>query len=51
MSKSEDVINRAYRNIPKEIAGFNMNLDGFPFRGIKYYLLLMKRKIYKIMRV
>jgi hypothetical protein len=51
MSKSKDVINRAYINIPKEIAGFNMDLDGFPFRGIRYYLLLMKRKIYKIMRV
>lgn len=51
MSKSEDVVNRAYRNIPKEVPLVNMNLDIFPFRGIRYYLLLMKRKIYKIMRV
>ena len=44
MSKSEDVINRAYRNVPKEVSGFNMDLDGLPFKGIKYYWLLLKRK-------
>ena len=44
MSKSEDVINRAYRNVPKEVSAFDMNLDSFSFRGIKYYWLLLKRK-------
>ena len=44
MLKSEDVINRAYRNVPKEVSGFNMDLDSLPFKGIKYYWLLLKRK-------
>ena len=44
MKKSEDVINRAYGNIPKDIYGFNLNLDNFPFRGIRYYWLILKRK-------
>jgi len=44
MSKSEDVINRAYRNVPKEVPLVNMNLDSFSFRGIRYYWLLLKRK-------
>lgn len=44
MLKSEDVINRAYRNVPKEVSAFDMNLDSFSFRGIKYYWLLLKRK-------
>jgi len=44
MSKSEDTINRAYGNVPKEVSLFNLNLDVFPFRGIKYYWLILKRK-------
>jgi hypothetical protein len=44
MLKSEDVINRAYRNVPKEVSAFDMNLDSFSFRGIKYHWLLLKRK-------
>ena len=44
MSKSEDVINRAYRNVPKEVPLVNMNLDSFSFRGIRYYWLILMRK-------
>ena len=44
MKNSEDVINRAYGNIPKEVSWFDLNLDNFPFRGIKYYWLILKRK-------
>lgn len=44
MKNSEDVINRAYSNVPKEISQFNLNLDNFHFRGIRYYWLLLKRK-------
>ena len=37
MSKQEDVINRAYRNIPNEV-GFAWNWDTTPtWRGIRYY--------------
>jgi len=44
MSNSVNIINRAYGNIPKEITQFELNLDSFPFRGVRYYWLLLKRK-------
>ena len=44
MKNSEDVIVRAYGNVPKEVTWLDINLDGFPFRGIKYYWLILKRK-------
>ena len=47
MSKSKDVIDRAYGNFPKEVTPiieFNFNL--FPaWRGIKYYYIMLKRKL------
>ena len=45
MSKQEDVINRAYRNIPNEV-GFAVNWDSIStWRGIKYYWHKLIRKI------
>jgi len=45
MSKQEDIINRAYGNMPKEV-GFNGNWDVFPsWRGIKYYWYKLIRKV------
>jgi hypothetical protein len=45
MSKQEDVINRAYGNVPKEI-GYNGNWDVLPsLRGIKYYWYKLIRKL------
>jgi hypothetical protein len=42
--KSEDVLNRAYGNIPKEAIPY-LEIDWLPtFRGIKYYWLLLIRK-------
>ncbi len=53
MSKSEDVITRAYGNIPKELGQIDISIsfDHFPFRGVKYYWILLYRKIKRIMRV
>lgn len=37
VSKSEDTLNKAYGNAPKEVAGY-FDLDIIPgYRGIKYY--------------
>jgi len=45
MSKQEDVINKAYGNMPKEV-GFNMSWDFIPtLRGIKYYWHKLIRKV------
>ena len=44
MSKSEDVINRAYGNFSKEVTpviGFDITM----FRGFKYYWYKMIRKV------
>jgi hypothetical protein len=44
MSKSEEVINRAYGHIAKEIAPM-INFDVLPvFRGFKYYWYRLIRK-------
>ena len=41
---SKDVLNRAYRNIPKEPIPY-IDLDWLPtFRGAKYYWLVLIRK-------
>lgn len=39
----KDTIQKAYGGIPKEVTP-SFNFDVFPFRGIKYYLLILKRK-------
>ena len=44
MSKSEDVINRAYGHIAKEVTP-TMNFDFIVFRGFKYYWYKLVRKI------
>jgi hypothetical protein len=45
MSKQDDVINRAYGNMPKEV-GFACNWDSIPtWRGIKYHWHKLIRKI------
>ena len=44
MSKQEDVINRAYSNMPKEV-GFSVDWEFIPgWRGIKYYWYKLIRK-------
>jgi hypothetical protein len=45
MSKHQDVINRAYGNVPREI-GYNGNWDMLPsLRGVKYYWYKLIRKL------
>jgi hypothetical protein len=45
MSKSKDVINRAYGNFPKEVTPI-IEFNLFPtWRGIKYYYIMLKRKL------
>jgi len=45
MSKQEDVINRAYCNVPKEV-GYAIDWNFFPtWRGIKYYWYKLVRKV------
>jgi hypothetical protein len=45
MSKQEDIINRAYGNMPREV-GFNGNWDFIPtWRGIRYYWHKLIRKV------
>ena len=45
MSKREDVLNKAYGNMPREI-GYNGNWDVLPsLRGIKYYWYKLIRKL------
>ena len=43
VSKSEDTLNKAYGNAPKEVAGY-FDLDIIPgYRGIKYYFYRLLR--------
>jgi hypothetical protein len=45
MSKSKDIINRAYGNISKEVTPI-IEINLFPtWRGIKYYYIMLKRKL------
>ena len=44
MSKSEDVINRAYGHIVKEVNP-TINFDILVFRGFKYYWYKLIRKV------
>ena len=45
MSKTEDVINRAYGHIAKEVTP-NITFNLYPtWRGIKYYYIMLKRKL------
>jgi hypothetical protein len=45
MSKSKDVIDRAYGNFPKEVTPI-IEINLFPtWRGIKYYYIMLKRKL------
>jgi hypothetical protein len=44
MSKQEDILNKAYGNVPKEV-GFNVDLELPSWRGIKYYWYKLIRKI------
>ena len=48
MSKRADVLNRAYANVAKEVNP-TMNFDLVPScRGIKYYFILLKRKLMRV---
>ena len=40
----KDVIDKAYGNIPKEVSPY-YNFDIIPFRGIRYYWIVLKRKL------
>jgi hypothetical protein len=43
MKKTEEVLQKAYGNVPKEV-GFTSNIfDFLELRGVKYYLLRIKR--------
>jgi hypothetical protein len=45
MSKQQDVLNKAYGNMPKEV-GYAMDWDFIPtWRGVKYYWYKLIRKI------
>ena len=45
MSKQEDVLNKAYGNVPKEI-GYNADWSILPgWRGVRYYWYKLIRKI------
>ena len=44
MSKSEDVLNRAYGNFPKEVTPIII-FDITIFRGFKYYWYKLLRKV------
>jgi hypothetical protein len=45
MSKQQEVIDRAYGNMPKEV-GFNPEMDWLPtWRGVKYYWYKLVRKV------
>jgi hypothetical protein len=45
MSKQNDILNKAYGNMPKEV-GYNGNWDILPGRrGIKYYWIILIRKV------
>ena len=46
---TKETLDKAYGGIPHEVWPIemwpNMNFDFFPFRGLKYYLLILIRKI------
>jgi len=46
---TKETLDKAYGGIPNEVGHIemwpNMNFDFFPFRGLKYYLILLIRKI------
>jgi hypothetical protein len=45
MSKQEDVINKAYSNMPKEV-GYSIDWNMLPtYRGFKYYWYKLIRKV------
>ena len=45
MSKQDEVIQRAYGNMPREV-GFSGNWDFIPaWRGVKYYWYKLIRKV------
>ena len=45
MSKQEEIIQRAYGNMPKEV-GYTFDLDFVPgWRGFKYYWYKLIRKV------
>jgi hypothetical protein len=44
MPKAEDVLNKAYGSIPKEV-GFYHDYFDIPVRGLKYYWLRLIRRI------
>ena len=45
MSKSKDVIDRAYGNFSKEVTPI-IEINLYPtWRGIKYYYIMLKRKL------
>ena len=45
MSKQQEVIDRAYGNMPKEV-GFSVNWEFIPsWRGLKYYWYKLIRKV------
>jgi len=45
MSKQDDVLKRAYGNVPKEV-GYNMTWDFLPsLRGVRYYWHKLIRKL------
>jgi hypothetical protein len=44
MSKHDETLQRAFGHIPKELPGTNFSFDIIPFRGIRYYWLLLVRK-------
>jgi hypothetical protein len=45
MSKQDDVLKRAYGNMPKEV-GVNFDMTWVPtWRGVKYYWYTLIRKI------
>ena len=48
MSKREDVLNRAYGHIAKEVTPI-IDFNVIPtYRGIKYYWIMLKRKITRV---
>jgi hypothetical protein len=40
----KETLDKAYGGIPNEVVPY-MNFDFFPFRGLKYYLIVLIRKI------
>lgn len=48
MSKREDVLNRAYGHIAKEVTP-TIDFNFYPtWRGVKYYWIMLKRKFMRV---